>query len=124
MHEECQPPRHAGCISSGVLAQGESGCMDTTPAGEPKTETGDLPGYGRSLRACHRAFGRDLRRAVRAVPLDRRGRVLDIPCGDGFYTVGLARRLFPDGRLVAADLSDAYLDLARRRFARVPRLAP
>lgn len=87
----------------------------------PPTES--LPDYAASLRAFHRAFGRDLRRAVRAVPLPPGSRVLDVPCGDGFYTAGLARRLYPFGRVTAADLSDAYLDAARERFARLDRAA-
>jgi SAM-dependent methyltransferase len=83
-----------------------------------------LPAYNATLTAFHKAFRRELRRAVRAVPLAPTGRVLDVPCGDGFYTVALARRLFPQGHAVAADLSDAYLCLARRRFARCRRVAP
>lgn len=90
----------------------------------PATEPADqLPDYDHSLRAFHRAFRRELRRAVRAVPLAPGGRVLDIPCGDGFYTAALARRLYPFGKVVAADLSDAYLDVARRTVGRRAELA-
>lgn len=71
-----------------------------------------LPAYADELGAFHRAFRRELARTVRAVP--RRARVLDVPCGDGFFTAKLARRLHPDGSVVAADLSVAYLDVARR----------
>lgn len=84
----------------------------------------DLPAYAALLRATHRAFGRELRRAVRAFPLDPGGAVLDVPCGDGFYAAALARRLAPHGRVVAADLSDAYLAAARRRFGKSDELAP
>jgi SAM-dependent methyltransferase len=95
-------------------------------SGSPAVGKGgaDLPAYAATLAAFHTAFTKELRRAVRAVPLRPAAEVLDVPCGDGFYTVGLARRLHPAGRIVAADLSDAYLDRARRRFARTPRLAP
>ena len=83
-----------------------------------------LPAYARTQLAFHRAFGRDLLRGVHGSSLPRRGAVLDVPAGDGFYSVRLARRLFPHGRVVAADISPAYLDRARRRVAGVERLAP
>ena len=82
-----------------------------------------LPEYSASLRAFHRAFARELRRAVAAVPLPPGSRVLDVPCGDGFYTAALARRLYPFGSVTAADHSDAYLDAARSRLGRQERLA-
>lgn len=85
--------------------------------------TTGLPDYDAGLRTFHQAFGRELRRAVRAVPLAAGSRVLDVPCGDGFYTAALARHLYPFGKVVAADLSDAYLDAARKMVAGKPRLA-
>lgn len=83
-----------------------------------KPEAGQLPEYAAALTAFHAAFGRELRRVVRAVPLPAGCRVLDVPCGDGFYTAALARRMYPFGTVVAADLSDAYLTEARRTVAR------
>ena len=76
-----------------------------------------LPDYADTLRAFTRAFGRELRRVVRAVPVAAGSRVLDVPCGDGFYTAALARRMYPFGKVTAADLSDAYLDAARATVA-------
>jgi SAM-dependent methyltransferase len=93
-----------------------------SPAGE--NGAARLPAYNAALCAFHKAFGRELRRAIRAVPLGPRSQALDVPCGDGFYTAGLARRLFPHGRVVAADLCKAYLERARRRLARCRRVAP
>ena len=89
---------------------------------DPET-TDALPAYSASLRAFHRAFHRELRRAVAAVPLPPGSRVLDVPCGDGFYTAALARRLYPFGSVTAADHSDAYLDAARERLGRQGRTA-
>lgn len=95
----------------------------TTPVNDTPPDDADdgsrLPGYAAALRATHRAFGRELRRAASALPLAPGDRVLDVPCGDGFYTARLARRLAPKGKVVAADLSDAFLAAARRRFAKV-----
>jgi len=76
-----------------------------------------LPDYAATLTAFHRAFRRELRRAVRAVPLPPGASVLDVPCGDGFYTALLARRLHPFGKVTAADQSDAYLAAARKMVA-------
>lgn len=77
-----------------------------------------LPDYAATLSAFHAAFRRELRRAVRAVPLPTGAAVLDVPCGDGFYTALLARRLYPFGKVTAADLSDAYLAAARETVGR------
>lgn len=71
------------------------------------------PDYAATLAAYHRAFRRELRRAVRAVPLPPGAAVLDLPCGDGFYTALLAARLHPFGKVTAADNSDAFLAAAR-----------
>lgn len=87
-------------------------------------ETRTLPEYAKTQRAFHRAFGRELVGAIRASTLPRRGRVLDLPAGDGFYTLALARRLHGRGEVVAADLSPAYLAKAKERVAGRGRLAP
>lgn len=78
-----------------------------------------LPDYAATLSTFHAAFRRELRRAVRAVPLSPGAAVLDVPCGDGFYTALLARRMYPFGRVTAADLSDAYLAAAREAVGKV-----
>src|SRR4051794_13193419 len=50
----------------------------------------------------------------RVVPRpDRRRRVLDLGCGPGFWTVELGRRGCSD--IVAADLTEYALELARKR---------
>src|SRR4051812_9808840 len=74
----------------------------------------NVPDYDPLLVAFHRAFRPELRRAVHDLPVPRDGLVLDIPCGDGFYTRLLARRLGPAGRVVGADQLPAYLRRARR----------
>ena len=84
----------------------------------------DLPGYAALLAAFHRAFGRELRQLVNGLPLPPDGRVLDLPCGDGFYTACLARRLFPSGSVVAADRSPAFLRAAARTLGRCRKSAP
>ena len=84
----------------------------------------ELPEYAKTQLAFHRAFGRDLLQGVRGAALPRRGTVLDVPAGDGFYTTLLARRLAPHGRVVAADVSPAYLVRARERVAKHAKLAP
>lgn len=72
----------------------------------------ELPDYDPALRAYHAAFEPELADAVRRCALEPGARVLDSPCGDGFYARLLARHM-RGGELIAADLSDAYLDRAR-----------
>jgi SAM-dependent methyltransferase len=64
------------------------------------------------LRAYQEAFRPELEAAVRSYRLPDGARVLDSPCGDGFYTALFARHLRA-GTLVAADLSPECLDRAR-----------
>lgn len=82
--------------------------------GSPK-----LPQYDSALKAFHAAFEPELEAAVRRYELAPDARVLDCPCGDGFYTNLFARRM-PSGTLVAADLSPAYLDRAREAVPDAP----
>ena len=49
-------------------------------------------------------------------PYVREGmRVLDVGCGFGHYTLGMARLVGPSGRVVAADLQEKMLDKTRSR---------
>ena len=74
----------------------------------------ELPSYAEALSAFHRAAGSALRQIVQSLPIDRGMRVLDAPCGDGTYLPWLRERVGESGRVVGADLSRAYLDVARR----------
>jgi ubiquinone/menaquinone biosynthesis C-methylase UbiE len=75
-----------------------------------------LPSYDGYQTAFHEAFRRELYRALDALPLRADSRVLDVPCGDGFYSRHLAERL-ADGELHAVDASESYLTLAREALA-------
>lgn len=77
-----------------------------------------LPDYAPALNALHRAFARELDEAIGELPLWPGSRVLDTPCGDGFYTACLARRVGRGGAVVAADHCTEYLDQAARRAPR------
>ena len=84
-----------------------------------------VPAYNPLLRAFHRAFARELFKAIEALPLPEGARVLDVPCGDGFYSRCFARRLREGGELVSCDLLMNYLKMARagvRRIRRRPTL--
>jgi SAM-dependent methyltransferase len=75
------------------------------------------------LRAYQLAFRPELEAAVRSYDLPDGARVLDSPCGDGFYADLFARHLRA-GTLVAADLSAECLDRARAAVRPAsPRLA-
>lgn len=45
--------------------------------------------------------------------------VLDVGCGAGWATIGLARLVGPEGRVIAADLQPAMLNMTRNRAARL-----
>ena len=66
----------------------------------------------RVLQAFQQAFQPELEAAVLAYDLPDGVRVLDSPCGDGFYANLFARHM-RSGTLVAADLSTECLDQAR-----------
>ena len=72
-----------------------------------------LPAYESQLSAFHRAFERELVATIAALPLEPTMRVLDLACGDGFYTRRIAERLGRGGSVVGVDLDPAYLEVAR-----------
>lgn len=76
-----------------------------------------LPDYNTQLSAFHRAFEAELTAVLASLPITPSMQVLDLACGDGFYTRRLAERLGPGGRVVGADLDPAYLDAAQRATA-------
>ena len=73
----------------------------------------DLPAYAPMLTAYHRAHAAELRAMIDDLPLRPGDRVLDMPCGDGVYTVLLANRVGERGHVVGVDLSASYLEIAR-----------
>lgn len=74
-----------------------------------------LPDYDPLQRAFHEAFEAELTAVIDALEVAWGARVLDVPCGDGFYTRRLARRLAGSGHVVGVDRSEAYLERARQR---------
>jgi ubiquinone/menaquinone biosynthesis C-methylase UbiE len=73
--------------------------------------------YDALQSAFHDAFRDDLYRLLDAFTLPPNSSVLDVPCGNGFYTRRLAERLGEGGRLCAIDASDAYLEQTREALA-------
>lgn len=57
----------------------------------------------------------DVMAAVGALP---GARIADVGCGDGFYTVRLARAVGPEGRIYAVDVSPRALDRLRANLER------
>jgi ubiquinone/menaquinone biosynthesis C-methylase UbiE len=78
----------------------------------------DLPAYAPMLTAYHRAHAAELRAMIADLPLWPGDHVLDMPCGDGAYSVPLAERVGEAGSVVGVDLSASYLDLARAQADR------
>ncbi len=74
-----------------------------------------LPGYAAMLSAFHRACAPALQGIVAELPIEPGARVLDMACGDGFYSVWLAERVGATGHVIGVDIAPAYLDLARKQ---------
>lgn len=72
-----------------------------------------VPEYELQLSAFHEAFAAELEAMLATLPLEPTAHVLDLACGDGFYTRRLAERLGPGGRVVGVDVDPAYLEIAR-----------
>jgi ubiquinone/menaquinone biosynthesis C-methylase UbiE len=81
---------------------------------DTSAECSQLPAYARTMAAYHRTFARELRAIIRSLPLRPGACVVDFACGDGSYTRWLARRLGPGGKVLAVDISTAFLKLASR----------
>lgn len=77
-----------------------------------------LPDYEKQLSGFHRAFQPELEDVVRALPLTPAMNVLDLACGDGFYTRLIAERLGSRGSVTGVDLNPAYLSAAQQEAAR------
>ena len=78
----------------------------------------DLPSYAAALFAMHRSSRDALRGIIDRLPIEEGMRVLDAPCGDGTYLPWLRARVGAKGRVVGADLSPAYLEVARKHAER------
>jgi SAM-dependent methyltransferase len=72
-----------------------------------------LPSYEGQLSGFHRAFARELQAIVDGLPIESGMRVLDLACGDGFYTRRIAGRLGSEGSITGVDINLAYLAEAR-----------
>ena len=90
----------------------------------PPALTCKLPGYVGELTTFHNAFAAELRGAVEGLALPPNARVLDLACGDGFFSAAFAGRVPPVKEVVAADISSAFLELARNVGERADTVAP
>ena len=96
------------------------GTSSRQSAAVSKAPRARLPVYAKLQAAEHRAHEPELAKIVAGLPIGKQSRVLDVPCGDGFYTRLIARRLGSAGRIVAADLSAAFLARCAERLAAYP----
>jgi ubiquinone/menaquinone biosynthesis C-methylase UbiE len=75
-----------------------------------------LPDYAARLDALHRALESDFRAILGHIPLAADATIVDIGCGDGFFTGLLAKRV-PKGLAIGLDSSEPFLEAARGRLA-------
>jgi ubiquinone/menaquinone biosynthesis C-methylase UbiE len=94
------------------MAPTKSGVTDSEHDAAPS-----LPDYAQQLTAFHVAFEAELRAAIGALPISPSMKVLDVGCGDGFYTGLLAERLVRPGRVIGLDVDPNFLAVAREQMA-------
>lgn len=88
--------------------------IDPAPAAATGGSRDELPPYAPLLAARHAAHRRELALIVAELPITPGQRVLDVPCGDGFYLPHLAEQVGPSGDVTGADIAPAFLHWARR----------
>jgi ubiquinone/menaquinone biosynthesis C-methylase UbiE len=71
------------------------------------------PDYDAYQTSFHEAFRVELYQILDALPIPPGGHVIDVPCGNGFYSRRLAQRLGAGERFTAVDAGDEYLRLTR-----------
>ncbi len=74
-----------------------------------------LPPYASRLSALHRALDEDFRRIVNYLPREADDSVLDVGCGDGYFTGLLSEK---GGSVTGVDNLEAYLVAARSHVKR------
>jgi len=74
-----------------------------------------IPAYETILRGYHGAFRKELQKMLEDLPICADDHVLDVGCGDGFYSCALAPLVAPYGQIVGTDLLPSYLNIARAR---------
>ncbi len=77
--------------------------------------------YADLLSAAHAAHFPEIRLLIHRLHLERIHRVLDAPCGDGFYSELLAEDLEPGGEVVAVDVDDKALAEVEQRARNMSR---
>jgi ubiquinone/menaquinone biosynthesis C-methylase UbiE len=80
----------------------------------------NIPGYEQQLASYHRTFAQELKQVIAELPVRKTDRVLDVGCGDGFYTGLLADQINGQGHVVGVDNSEDYLTLAKQQLANHP----
>lgn len=71
-----------------------------------------LPEYAALLAARHTAHETELKEMLKELFGECEGRVLDVACGDGFYSTAFDRILHRNATITAVDLSGAFLTWA------------
>lgn len=86
----------------------------------PHADHADWDEYANLLSAAHQAHLPEIRSLIQQLPLADVRRVLDVPCGDGFYSELLADQLAPGSEVIAVDLEEAALEAVKKRALRRP----
>lgn len=83
--------------------------LEQNSEGERQKQKSALPGYANHLQAFHRAFVLEIIEMIDGLDCSPQDKILDVPCGDGFYSICFSKLLGPGATIVAADTSIPYL---------------
>lgn len=83
--------------------------MDATFADTKKSQ---LPDYATQLLAYHAEFASELKAMLQKLPLTAGSEVLEIAAGDGQFAIWLSELVGPEGKVLATDISEAWLRTA------------
>ena len=101
-----------------MTCDGETGDKPAAPVIGPAgtvDETTDLPHYAVLLAARHAAHRKELCRLLAENWDGQSLKILDVACGDGFYTAAFSDILCPPSEIVAVDVSPTFLHWSASR---------
>lgn len=90
--------------------------METINAADISDLAEGLPDYANTLLARHEAHRSTFEAIVASLPIEPSDNILDVGCGDGFFS-GLLLERVPDGGVLGLDIDKNFLEFANNHYA-------